>query len=98
MFKCDVILIPKNMKIGEVGKLGTGLCLSQKLHFSIKTCNFFLNLSLIVTSLTPYDPCLGVVIKNAKFRVYMSNSFKKLELKKMIKHKTVCCVTHNPQI
>ena len=51
MFDYNLILVPKNILLLEVGKLGAGFCLSQISLFSIKNENVK-NASSIVTSLT----------------------------------------------
>ena len=43
----------------------------------------------------PYDPHFGIVINDVKFRISMSNSFRRVKLIKAVKHKIACCVASN---
>ena len=36
----------------------------------------------------------GLLIKAAKFKVFMSSGFERVELKKAVKHKMACCIAN----
>ena len=45
-----------------------------------------------------YDLHLGVIINSAKFRGCIFSTFRRVKLKKVVKHKIACCIVNNPWI